>query len=338
MADPRFFSVVAPIPLASLASEAAAEIVGGDGAQTFEDVAALAAAGPAHVSFLDNTKYVDQFLASKAGACLVRPEMVGRQPEGMALLVTPEPYLGYAKVARLFYPAEQKPAGVFESAYVAPSARLGAGVSIAPGAIVGERAEIGDNVTVGANTVIGNGCVIGADSAIDANVTLSHCLIGARVVIYAGVRIGQDGFGFARSPQGAVKVPQLGRVVIEDDVEIGANTTIDRGAGPDTFIGAGTKIDNLVQIGHNVRIGRHCIIVAQAGVSGSTEIGNGVVIGGQTGFAGHLQVGDGAQVAAKSGVFRDVSAGDKIGGYPAKAFRQWFKEQAYLERLTRKGK
>jgi UDP-3-O-[3-hydroxymyristoyl] glucosamine N-acyltransferase len=338
MADPRFFSVVAPIPLASLASVAAAEIVGGDGAQTFEDVAALAVAGPSHVSFLDNTKYVDQFLASKAGVCLVRPEMVGRQPAGMALLVTSEPYLGYARVARMFYPAEQKPAGISDSAHVAPSAQLGAGVTIAPGAIIGENVELGDNVTVGANTVIGNGCVIGADSAIDANVTLSHCLIGARVVIYAGVRIGQDGFGFARSPKGAVKVPQLGRVVIEDDVEIGANTTIDRGAGPDTFIGAGTKIDNLVQIGHNVRIGRHCVVVAQVGISGSTEIGNGVAIGGQAGFAGHLQVGDGAEVAAKSGVFRDVPPGTRIGGFPAKAFRQWFKEQVCLERLTKKGR
>jgi UDP-3-O-[3-hydroxymyristoyl] glucosamine N-acyltransferase len=338
MADPRFFSVVAPISLARLASEAEAEIVDGDGERTFEDVASLAAAGPSHVSFLDNKKYLDQYRVSKAGACVVHPGIVGRQPAGMALLVTEEPYLGYAKIARLFYPIAVLAPVISDRASVAASAQIGADVRIDAGAVIGERVEIGDGTHIGANTVIGDGCVIGTKATIGANVTLSHCLIGARVSIFPGVRIGQDGFGFARSATGAVKVPQLGRVIIEDDVEIGANTTIDRGAGPDTVIGAGTMIDNLVQIGHNVRIGRHCVFVAQSGASGSTELGNGVVVGGQVGFAGHLRIGDGAQIAAKSGVYRDVEPGDKVGGYPAKAFRQWFKEQAVVERLTRKGK
>ncbi|MCA0202304.1 MAG: UDP-3-O-(3-hydroxymyristoyl)glucosamine N-acyltransferase, partial [Proteobacteria bacterium] len=189
-----------------------------------------------------------------------------------------------------------------------------------------------------ANSVIGPGVEIGPDGAIGPNVTIFFALIGARVVLHPGVRIGQDGFGFAPTSQGLRKVPQLGRVIIHDDVEIGANTTIDRGAAADTLIGAGTKIDNLVQIGHNVTIGRSCVIVAQVGISGSCTLGDGVVLGGQVGLADHVKIADGAQVAAQSGLMRDVARGEVVMGSPAKPIRQFWREIGALSRLTKRNK
>ena len=169
------------------------------------------------------------------------------------------------------------------------------------------------------------------------NVTLQTCLIGSRTVIHAGVRIGEDGFGFSLGKNGHLKIPQLGRVIIEDDVEIGANTTIDRGAGPDTVIGSGTKIDNLVQIAHNVKIGRNCIIASQVGISGSTEIGDFVMFGGQAGLIGHLKIGDGAQIAAQSGVLRNIKSGEKVGGTPAVPMRHWLKGAVLMEKIIKKN-
>jgi UDP-3-O-[3-hydroxymyristoyl] glucosamine N-acyltransferase len=338
MADSRFFTVAAPISLARLAEIAEAEIGNGDPECTFEDVGAISDAGPKQVSFLDNKKYTEQFTQSQAGACIARHEMISQAPAGMALLLTDSPYLSYARVAQAFYPATKASEGISEHASISSATMIGDDAQISTGAVIAETAVIGDHCRIGANAVVGHGCVIGSNTSIGANVTLSHCIIGDRVTIFPGVCIGQDGFGFAISPTGAVKVPQLGRVIIENDVEIGANTTIDRGAGPDTVIGAGTMIDNLVQIGHNVQIGRSCVIVSQVGISGSTKIGDGVMIGGQAGFAGHIEVGSGTQVAAKAGVFRNVAAGSKISGFPAKPMRQWLKEQAFIERLVKKGK
>ncbi len=245
--------------------------------------------------------------------------------------------MGYARVAQLFYPLKNQQPCISNGITISPDATIGKNVSIDCGVVIQDRVEIGDNCQIGANSVIGVGCVIGPNTLIGANVTLSYSILGKRVTIFPGARIGQDGFGFATSPLGAVKVPQLGRVIIEDDVEIGANTTIDRGAGPDTVIGAGTMIDNLVQIGHNVRIGERCVIVAQVGISGSTEIGDGVVIGGQAGFSGHIKIGHGAKIAAKSGVFRNVNAGITVSGFPAKPQRQWLREQILIERIAKKS-
>jgi len=338
MADPRFFTVRGPVALAELAEISGAELINGAPERMMSDVKSLAAAGPTDVSFLDNRKYVDQFVASGAGACVLHPEMAERAPQGMALLVTEQPYLGYARIAQLFYPAAGLGMESGDPASVAPSATIGAGVVIAAGAVIGDRAEIGDRCHIGPSAVIGAGCVLGSDTHVGANVTLSHSIVGERVTIFPGASIGQDGFGFAPSPTGAVRVPQLGRVLIGDDVEIGANTTIDRGSGPDTVIGTGTMIDNLVQIGHNVVIGMHCVIVSQVGISGSTEVGNGVMIGGQAGFAGHIRIGDGAKVAAKAGVFRNVAPGETVAGFPAKPSKQWWREQVFIEKLVRKGK
>ena len=337
MADPRFFRLSSPLRLDQLAEIANAEIAGSAPADTvFEDVRPLNEAGPAHVSFLDNKRYVGEFRESRAGACIVRAEHREQAPDGMALLITDEPYLGYARVARRFYPTADPVSGTAPGANVDPRAELSEAVRIDPGAAVAAGATVGPGSVIGANAVVGEGCIIGSGCRIGANVTLSHCVIGDRVIIHPGVSIGQDGFGFALTANGHEKVPQLGRVLIEDDVEIGANTTVDRGAGPDTVIGAGTKIDNLVQIAHNVRIGRNCVIVSQVGISGSTEIGDFVIIGGQAGLTGHLEIGTGSKIAAQSGVMRDVEPGATIGGSPAKPMRDWLKEVATLERLVRK--
>jgi UDP-3-O-[3-hydroxymyristoyl] glucosamine N-acyltransferase len=337
MADPRFFSVAGPFTLARLAEISGAEIApDADPAVEFRDVASLENAGTGEISFLDNRKYIAVFEASRAGAAIIHPDLADKAPAGMALLLANDPYRAYAKVAQAFHPVPAPVAAVAASAMVDPSVHLGEGCQIDHNAVIGAGAEIGKRCRVGANAVIGHGVVLGDDCIVGANATVQFAIIGSRVNIYPGARIGQDGFGFAMGPQGHLKVPQLGRVVIGDDVEIGANTTIDRGAGPDTVIGAGCMIDNLVQIGHNVQLGRGCVIVAQVGISGSTRFGDFVAAGGQSGFAGHLKVGSGAKIAAQGGVIGDIDAGATVGGTPAIARIEWLRQLATLGKLTRK--
>jgi UDP-3-O-[3-hydroxymyristoyl] glucosamine N-acyltransferase len=238
-------------------------------------------------------------------------------------------------VAQAFYPSPAPVAWISPSAHVDSSARIGADCWIDHGVVIGAGVEIGDRCRIGSHAVIGAGVVIGADGTIGANATVQCALIGAKVNIYPGARIGQDGFGFAMGVQGHLKVPQLGRVIIGNNVEIGANTTIDRGAGPDTVIGDGCWIDNLVQIGHNVQLGRGCVVVAQVGISGSTQFGDFVAAGGQSGFAGHLKIGSGAKIAAQAGVIGDVPAGQTYGGYPAVPRLEWLRQSVILGKMAR---
>lgn len=340
MADPRFFRRAGPLSLEDVARIANVALdprsAKQAGSRQFQDVSALDRATDKDISFLDNVKYVETFAASGAGACFVRQKFAHRAPESMALLITDDPYRCFAMIAQYLYPPSKDTPHISEDAVIASSATIGEGCRISAGVIIGERCEIGARCHIGANAVIHSGVVIGDDTHIGANSTMSHCLIGKHVIIHRGVHIGQDGFGFALGRDGHLKVPQLGRVVVEDHVEIGSGTCIDRGTGPDTFIGAGTKIDNLVQIGHNVQIGKLCVIVAQTGISGSTRIGDGVMLGGQSGIAGHLRLGNGSRVVAKSGIMNDVPAGETYGGSPAVPVKDWHRQTIALAKLASK--
>ena len=340
MADPRFYQTVGPFELARLAEIADARLAdGADSSRRFVGVAPLAAAGPDDVSFLDNTRYRGDFQASSAGACVVTPGEAEHAPAGMALLLADKPYRAYSRIAAAFHPRPEPTGTVEAGAHIDPTATVGAGTDVAAGASIGANARIGARCRIAANAVIGPAVEIGDDCEVGGNAVLTHCLIGARVTVHAGVVVGSRGFGFDMSDFPFLDVPQLGRVIVEEDVEIGANSTIDRGAGPDTVIGAGSKLDNLVQIGHNVRLGRGCVLVAQSGIAGSAVLEDFVAVGAKGGIAGHITVGRGAQIAGKSGVLRDVPAGARMAGSPAMPARDFFRLVGIWQRLLKaKGK
>lgn len=331
--DPRFFGVAGPFAAGAVAATAGAEPVG-DAARPLSGVAPLGSAGPTHVSFLDNRRYLAALTKTTAGAVIVHPDLRDQVPAGTLALVTPEPYVGWARVAALFHPEPATSPGVHPTALVDPTARIDPSAGIGPFAVVGARAEIGAGTRVGAHAAIATGVAIGPGCEIGSHVSISHALLGARVVVFPGARIGQDGFGFASTKDGHISVPQLGRVLIEDDVWIGANTTIDRGSAQDTVIGAGSRLDNLVMIGHNVSIGRCCVIVAQVGIAGSTVLEDFVIVGGQAGFTGHLHIGRGARISAQAGVLNDLAAGATVAGSPAIPARDKYRQIAAIRRLA----
>jgi UDP-3-O-[3-hydroxymyristoyl] glucosamine N-acyltransferase len=300
-------------------------------------VAPLQSAQPAEVSFLDNRKYAAALAETRAGAVIVHPDMADRVPPTAVCIVAADPYAAWARVAALFHPLPPAQAGAHPSAVIAPNSAIDPSAEIGPLALVGAGAEIGPRSRVGPGAIVGEGVVLGADCRIGAHASLSHALLGDRVIVYPGARIGQDGFGFVPTPEGFLSVPQLGRVVLEDDVEVGANTTIDRGSLHDTRIGAGSRLDNLVQIGHNVRLGRGCVIVSQAGISGSTILEDHVMVAGQAGLTGHLRIGRRARIGAQAGVMADVPPGADVVGSPAQPVREFFRQVATMRRLVREA-
>jgi UDP-3-O-[3-hydroxymyristoyl] glucosamine N-acyltransferase len=334
--DPRFFRRTGPHSLAAVVDAAGAEAP--PRRLMLHRIAPLQSATAEDVSFcLNGRKHAAALAATQAAAVIVHPDMQAQVPDTAVAILASDPLVAWAKVAALFHPPAPVAPGIHPSAVVAASARIDPTTEIGPLAVIGENVVIAARGRVGAMTVIGDGVEIGRDVRIGPQVSLSHALLGHRVQIFPGARIGQDGFGFAVTPEGFHTVPQLGRVLIEDDVEIGANTTIDRGTMDDTVIGAGTRIDNLVQVGHNVRIGKACVLVGQAGISGSSVLEDQVVLAGQAGIAGHVRIGAGARIGAQSGVMADVPPRSDMLGSPAQPVKLFFKEIATIRRWVRNG-
>jgi len=322
MADTRFFEKKEAITLGKLAALCECEL--GPGANpdmVIEDVKSIEEAGSSDLTWAFIASVRDALQKTKAGACITSEKFASCVPETTAVLLSKDPHRSYGLAAQYFYPVTIKE-GISPRAFVDETAKIGKGCRIDAGAVVGANAEIGDGSWIQAGAVVGEGVKLGMSCIIGSNATVTHCLAGHKVYIYPGAMVGQDGFGFAMSEKGPTKVPQLGRVVIGDDVEIGSNTTVDRGAMGDTEIGSGTRIDNLVQIAHNVKLGRCCIVVAQVGI------------------AGHLKVGSGARLGAQSGIMKDVEAGAVMMGSPALPHMDFMRQNVILQKVvseTKKG-
>ncbi len=336
MADLRFFRRSAPLTV-----EAVVEITGAilmSEAKTYppiKDVGPIETAGLGDLTFVENRKYVDLISKTKASACFISSDLVDRAPPNLILLLTDRPRRCFATIANIMYPRDKIVPIIHQTAIISETAVIADDCRIDIGAVIGPFAKIETGCWIGSNSIIGENVEIGRNTRIGSNVSISHTELGADCVIYPGVRIGQPGFGFEIDASGPIDMPQLGLVKIGNNVEIGANTTVDRGAGPDTIIGSGTRIDNLVQIGHNVQLGSNCVIVAQVGIAGSTTIGNNTVIAGQSGLAGHINIGNNVQIAAQSGVAKSLSDGAVVGGSPAVPIKQFRKQVAVIKSISR---
>jgi len=340
MADPRFFDNRGPFTLAAVCERVGAAVPeGADATALIADVASLNGAVSSHLTFFTGEKPTLEFSQTVAGFCFVSATAKVKAPDNTVLIQVPSVQHAFVLAAELFYPDWNCFSGPFNPG-IDPSAKIGENVKLGAGVVVGPDAEIGDGSLIGPNTVIGRGVAIGRGCVIAGNTVIVCAFVGDHVSILAGAQIGQPGFGFTPTASGHIKIPQLGRVIVQDRVEVGACTTIDRGALGDTVIGEGTKIDNLVQIGHNSQIGRHCIIVSQVGISGSTELGDFVVLAGQVGISDHTKIGSGARLGGKAGTLMGqvVEGGRDYGGIPAKPVREWLRELSAVGALIRKPK
>ncbi|MGN6311640.1 MAG: UDP-3-O-(3-hydroxymyristoyl)glucosamine N-acyltransferase [Xanthobacteraceae bacterium] len=344
MAQQTFFRQSPRLTLADIAALTKAHLVDASRAsQVVDGLASLDEAGPMHLAFFDNLKYIDQLAHTHAGACLVHERFEGRVPSHVAVLRAAQPFRAFVDLARHLHEDALRPqsscgnTGISPSAIIDPSARLEDDVIVDPLAVIGPDVEIGSGTLIGASVVLGPGVKIGRDCNVGPNSSIHNTFIGNNVLIHPGCHLGQDGYGFIFGKDGHIKVPQTGRVLIQNHVEIGAGTTIDRGSLRDTVIGEGTKIDNQVQIGHNVTIGRHSLIAAQCGLAGSLTIGDNVAMGAKVGVNNHVHIGNGAQITAMSAVKDSIPAGERWGGFFAKPTKQWFREFLAVERLVREG-
>jgi UDP-3-O-[3-hydroxymyristoyl] glucosamine N-acyltransferase len=340
-----FFARAAALSVAEIVALTGAEpCEGADLSRRLTGIAPIDHAGAEDLTFVSEAKFADVLKSTRAGAVLTSERFATHAPEGVAVLRVRKPYDAFITVARNIYSGALRPGSVFGTvgvspgAMVHPSAKLEANVTVDPFAVIGPHAQIGAGTLIGAHAVIGPGVRIGSDCAIGPNSTVTHAHVGDRVIIHSGCDIGEDGFGYLQQAERHIKIPQVGSVVIHDDVEIGSGTKIDRGGMRDTVIGEGTKIDNLCQIGHNCVVGRHCIIVAQCGLSGSVTIEDFVILGPRTGIIPHITVGKGAITAGRSTIYADIPAGESWGGFPAKPRRQWLREVVALERLAAREK
>ncbi len=333
--DPRFFDSLGPVTLGELAELTGSACAPALAQRTVDGAAVLGQANASAVSFFSDRRLAEAAGATAAGACFVSETDAAMLPANCVPLVSRGPQAAWAAAAgRLHRPRRLDPAAPF----VHPDAMLEAEVAVGQGAVIGAGAQIGAGTWIGAHAVIGPGVTIGRRCEVGPGATIGFALIGDGVKISASVVIGEAGFGVAVGPRGLIDIPQLGRVIIQDGVSIGAHTCIDRGAFDDTVIGENTKIDNLVQIAHNVRVGRNCAIAGHCGLSGSAVVGDGVQMGGRVGLADHVVIGDGARLAAASGVMHEVPAGESWGGLPARPMRQFFREIAWLTRAARKNR
>lgn len=335
MTDPRFYRRAGPFPLGEIAARIGAEMDNSASADfRIRDVASLDGAEAGEISLYSDAKYASAFAKTRASVVITDHKLRTHACNGTWLLLSANPRLAFAQVGHLFYPPTPLTEGLHAPAPLHETATVGAGTQIAQGGEIRAHAKIGTNCFIGTNVVIGEGVEIGDDCVIGPNCTITHAIIGNRVVFGPGISIGNAGFSFVPGPKGLLRVPQLGRVVIEDDVEFGANCVVDRGAIGDTHIGRGCRFDGLIHVGHNVKMGQFCIVVAQAGIAGSTTIGPGVMIGGQAGIADHLTIGAGARLSARAGVTQDVAAGETVGGYPAQPVKQWHRQVVWLKRMV----